>query len=118
MPQLDHVKPALPRLYLLTNDCGTPSRSPTAAWVNPASRRSTRSSAHTCRYSSVQLDFSTASAPCTNVTYAARRGLQRSRRRVTPARTVPVLAFVARLLETEIVDRGGGALVFKSAAGS
>jgi|SRR6185369_1320922 integrase len=61
------------------------------------------------------MDFPTASAPCTNVTYA-QDGLAEEPRK-SHAGAHGARASVARLLETEIVDLDGGTLVFKSAGG-
>ena len=52
-----------------------------------------------------------------SVTYVRKTGLVEGPTKNHKARTVPVPAFVARLLETEIGDRDGGALVFTSARG-
>jgi hypothetical protein len=50
-----------------------------------------------------------------SVTYVRKTGLVEGPTKNHTARTVPVPAFVARLLETEIAERDGGALVFESA---
>lgn len=52
-----------------------------------------------------------------SVTYVRKTGLVEGPTKNHTARTVPVPAFVARLLETEIADRPGDALVFESARG-
>ena len=52
-----------------------------------------------------------------SVTYVRKTGLVEGSTKNHKARTVPVPEFVARLLETEIGDRAGGALVFTSARG-
>ena len=52
-----------------------------------------------------------------SVTYVRKTGLVEGPTKNHTARTVPVPAFVARLLETEIADRDGDALVFESARG-
>ena len=52
-----------------------------------------------------------------SVTYVRKTGLVEGPTKNHTARTVPVPAFVARLLETEIAGRDGGALVFESARG-
>jgi integrase len=50
-----------------------------------------------------------------SVTYVRKTGLVEGPTKNHSARTVPVPAFVARLLKTEIDDRDGSALVFQSA---
>ena len=50
-----------------------------------------------------------------SVTYVRKTGLVEGPTKNHTARTVPVPAFVARLLETEIADRDGNSLVFESA---
>ena len=52
-----------------------------------------------------------------SVTYVRKTGLVEGPTKNHSSRTVPVPAFVARLLETEIADRDGTALVFESARG-
>jgi len=52
-----------------------------------------------------------------SVTYVRKAGLVEGPTKNHTARTVPLPAFVARLLETEISDRDAGALVFESARG-
>lgn len=52
-----------------------------------------------------------------SITCVRKTGLVDRRTKNHTARTVPVPAFLARLLETEIADRDGGALVFVSARG-
>jgi integrase len=52
-----------------------------------------------------------------SVTYVRKTGLVEGPTKNHTARTVPVPAFVARLLETELADRDGGALVFESERG-
>jgi integrase len=52
-----------------------------------------------------------------SVTYVRKTGLVEGPTKNHTARTVPVPVFVARLLETEIADRGADALVFESARG-
>jgi integrase len=52
-----------------------------------------------------------------SVTYVRKTGLVEGPTKNHTARTVPVPAFVARLLETEMADRAGTALVFESARG-
>jgi integrase len=52
-----------------------------------------------------------------SVTYVRKTGLVEGPTKNHTARTVPVPAFLARLLETEIADQDGGALVFTSARG-
>ncbi|MDM4138776.1 MULTISPECIES: site-specific integrase [Mycobacterium] len=52
-----------------------------------------------------------------SVTHVRKTGLVEGPTKNHTARTVPVPAFVARLLETEIKDRGEAALVFQSARG-
>jgi integrase len=52
-----------------------------------------------------------------SVTYLRKTGLVEGPTKSHRARTVPVPAFVARLIETEIGDRDGDALVFTSARG-
>ena len=51
-----------------------------------------------------------------SITYVRKTGLVEGPTKNHTARTVPIPAFVARLLETEIADRDG-ALVFESARG-
>jgi integrase len=50
-----------------------------------------------------------------SITYVRKTGLVEGPTKNHTARTVPVPAFLARLLETEIGDRDGNALVFTSA---
>lgn len=52
-----------------------------------------------------------------SVTYVRKTALVGGPTKNHTARTVPVPALVARLIETEVVDRDGGALVFESARG-
>src|SRR6185369_2172935 len=52
-----------------------------------------------------------------SITYVRKTGLVEGPTKNHTARAVPVPAFVARLLETEIADRDGGALVFESVRG-
>lgn len=52
-----------------------------------------------------------------SVTYVRKTGLVEGPTKNHSSRTVPVPAFVARLLATEIADRAGAALVFESARG-
>jgi integrase len=52
-----------------------------------------------------------------SVTYVRKTGLVEGPTKNHTARTVPVPAFAARLLETEIADRDRGALVFESTRG-
>jgi integrase len=52
-----------------------------------------------------------------SITYVRKTGLVEGPTKNHTARTVPVPAFLARLLGTEIADRDGGALVFVSAHG-
>ena len=52
-----------------------------------------------------------------SVTYVRKTGLVEGPTKSHKARTVPVPAFVTRLIETEIGDRDGDALVFTSARG-
>ena len=53
-----------------------------------------------------------------SVTYVRKTGLVEGPTKNHTARAVPVPGFLARLLETEIADRGGDALVFTSARGA
>jgi integrase len=53
-----------------------------------------------------------------SVTYVRKTGLVEGPTKNHTSRTVPVPEFVAKLLETEIAGRDGGALVFPSARGS
>ena len=52
-----------------------------------------------------------------SVTYVTGKGLVEGPTKNHTARTVPVPTFVAQLLETEIADRDGSALLFESARG-
>jgi integrase len=52
-----------------------------------------------------------------SITYVRKTGLVEGPTKNHTARTVPVPAFLTRLLDTEIADRDGGALVFVSARG-
>jgi integrase len=52
-----------------------------------------------------------------SITYVRKTGLVEGPTKNHTARTVPVPAFLARLLGTEIADRDGAALVFESARG-
>jgi integrase len=52
-----------------------------------------------------------------SVTHVAGQGLVEGPTKNHSARTVPVPAFLAKLLATEIADRDGGALVFPSRRG-
>jgi hypothetical protein len=51
------------------------------------------------------------------VAYVRKTGLAEGPTKNHTIRTVPMPAFVARLLTTEIADRDGDALVFESARG-
>jgi integrase len=53
-----------------------------------------------------------------SVTYVRKTGLVEGETKNHTSRTVPVPAFLARLLETEVADKDGSALVFPSARGS
>jgi hypothetical protein len=52
-----------------------------------------------------------------SVSYVRETGLLKGPTKNNTARAVPVPAFLARLLETEVADRDGDALVFTSARG-
>jgi integrase len=52
-----------------------------------------------------------------SITYVRKTNLVEGPTKNHTARTVPVPAFVARLVETEIAERDAGALVFESARG-
>jgi integrase len=52
-----------------------------------------------------------------SITYVRKTGLVEGPTKNHTARTVPVPAFLARLLATEVTDRDGGALVFESVYG-
>jgi len=52
-----------------------------------------------------------------SVTYVRKTGLAEGPTKNHSARTVPVPAFIARRLKTEIAGRDGDALVFESARG-
>ena len=52
-----------------------------------------------------------------SVSYVRKTGLVKGPTKNHTARAVPVPAFLARLLETEIADRDGDALAFTSARG-